>query len=374
MKLKKMLLIGATLATTTFTSLANVQADTTFEDVPTSHWAYDAIMHLKDKNIIAGYGNGMFGLGDNITRGQAARLLYVYLQPLLVGEPFEDQFTDVKGTMFEKEIYAVTWSGLMNGYGYNDYGNGYWDNKFGPDDVLTREQLAVILQKTFNLKQQSITTFNDVEKNYWATEAISALQENKIAMGTGDNLFEPKKVVTREQYAQFLYSAMSKLEKPGQPEVMPLGIPRSMVTDDFTFDKSQADYVPALSKSMSKEAQGLINDINVKYNLDIKYEDISFGLDLTSSKMSEGNEKWYQPLSLAPKGGNNFSIFFVNHKASIELTKRWITMIHPDLNLDKDIDEFIKNVNEECVFYKGQHKMKMGKTANNKSFYLYIGE
>lgn len=134
--------------------------------------------------MIAGYGNGMFGLGDNITRGQAARLLYVYLQPLLVGDRFEDQFKDVKGTMFEKEIYAVVSSGLMNGYG---------DNEFGPNDVLTREQLAAILQKTFNLKQQSITTFNDVEKNYWATGAISALQENKIAVGTGNNLFEPKK-------------------------------------------------------------------------------------------------------------------------------------------------------------------------------------
>ncbi|MEH7458142.1 S-layer homology domain-containing protein [Bacillus sp. JJ1127] len=374
MKLTKMLLIGATLATTTLTSLANVQADTTFKDVPTSHWAYDAIMHLKDKQIIAGYGNGMFGLGDNITRGQAARLLYVYLQPLLVGDRFEDQFTDVKGTMFEKEIYAVTWSGLMNGYGYYEYGNGYWDNKFGPDDVLTREQLAVILQKTFNLKQQSITTFNDVEKNYWATEAISALQENKIVVGTGDNLFEPKKVVTREQFAQFLYSAMSKLEKPGQPEVMPLGIPRSMVTDDFTFDKSIVDHVPVYSKSISKEAQDLINDINVKYDLDIKYWETSAILHLTSSKMLKENEEWY-PLSLDEKGGNNFSIFFTDHKASIELTKRWITMIYPDLNLDKEIDKLVKDVNGESAFDKGRYKIKMGgPRANGKSCYIYIGE
>lgn len=112
MKLTKMLLIGATLATTTLTSLANVQADTAFKDVPANHWSSDAIMHLKDKKMIAGYGNGMFGLGDNITRGQAARLLYVYLQPLLVGDRFEDQFKDVKGTMFEKEIYAVVSSTL----------------------------------------------------------------------------------------------------------------------------------------------------------------------------------------------------------------------------------------------------------------------
>lgn len=49
MKLTKMLLIGATLATATLTSLANVQADTAFKDVPANHWSSDAIMHLKDK-------------------------------------------------------------------------------------------------------------------------------------------------------------------------------------------------------------------------------------------------------------------------------------------------------------------------------------
>ncbi|SCV19824.1 Protein of unknown function [Bacillus cereus] len=37
MKLTKMLIIGATLATTTLTSLANVQADTAFNDVPANH-------------------------------------------------------------------------------------------------------------------------------------------------------------------------------------------------------------------------------------------------------------------------------------------------------------------------------------------------
>ncbi|PES29388.1 S-layer protein, partial [Bacillus thuringiensis] len=76
-------------------------------------------------------------------------------------------------------------------------------------------------------------------------------------------------------YAQFLYNAMRKLEKLGQPEVMPLGIPRSMVTDDFTFDKSLVDIVPVYSKSISKEAQDLIKEINLKYDLDIKYWETS---------------------------------------------------------------------------------------------------
>ncbi|PER34065.1 S-layer protein [Bacillus thuringiensis] len=361
MKLTKTFLVGATLATTIFTSLSNVQADTTFKDVPTNHWSYDAIMHLKEKNIVAGYGNGMFGLGDNITRRQAARLLYVYLQPLNLAIPYEDQFRDVKGTMFEKEIHAVVSSGLMNGYG---------DNMFGPDDVLTREQLAAILQNTFNLKAKSITTFNDVEKNYWATEGISALQENKIAVGTGDNLFEPKKVVTREQYAQFLYNAIRKLEKPGKPEVMPLGIPKSMVTDDFTFIKPWVDFVPVYVKSISEEAQSLINEMNAKYNLDIKYSEAGPSIDLDSAKMGS------RALSLEEKNdkGPNFTIFFEHHKVSIQLTKRWVTMIYPDLNLDAEIDRLVKNPSNKFQFVKNQREILMGETNNKKGIYINIME
>ncbi len=103
--------------------------------------------------------------------------------------------------MFEKEILSLSKAGIMNGFG---------DGKFGPDNVLTREQLAVVLTKAFNFKATSTTTFKDVDKNYWATNAISALQENKIAAGTGDNLFEPKNIVTREQYAQFFIQCYRK--------------------------------------------------------------------------------------------------------------------------------------------------------------------
>lgn len=167
---------------------------------------------------------------------------------------------------------------------------------------------------------------------------------------------------------------MRKLEKPGQPEVMPLGIPRSMVTEDFTFDKSLVDIVPVYSKSVSKEAQNLIKEINEKYNLDIKYWETSAVLYLASSKMLKENKDWYGPLSIDEKGGNNFTISFENYNPSIELTKRWVTMIYPDLNLDKEIDRLVKNVNVEYAFDKGRHKIKMGQTANYKGWYIYIGE
>ncbi|KMP25941.1 S-layer protein [Bacillus cereus] len=205
MKLKQKVLAGGIMLATALTPMIDAQAEgKRFNDVPQGHWSFNAITDLANKNIIAGYGNGMFGFGDNITRGQVARMIYAYLKP--ADEPnIKNPFTDVKGHMFEKEILSLTKVGIMSGYG---------DGKFGPDNILTREQLAAVLTKAFNLKATATTTFKDVEKNYWATNAISALQENKIAAGSGNNMFEPKMVVTREQYAQFLYNAINMKEKP----------------------------------------------------------------------------------------------------------------------------------------------------------------
>ncbi|EMI9087617.1 S-layer homology domain-containing protein, partial [Bacillus wiedmannii] len=204
MKLKQKVLAGGIILATALTPMIDAQAEgKRFNDVPQGHWSFNAITDLANKNIIAGYGNSIFGFGDNITRGQVARMIYAYLKP--TDNPnIKNPFTDVKGHMFEKEILSLTKVGIMSGYG---------DGKFGPDNILTREQLAAVLTKAFNLKATATTTFKDVEKNYWATNAISALQENKIASGTGNNMFEPKKVVTREQYAQFLYNAINVKEK-----------------------------------------------------------------------------------------------------------------------------------------------------------------
>ncbi|HDR7777678.1 TPA: S-layer homology domain-containing protein [Bacillus tropicus] len=383
MKFKQIILAGAVLATSTFTSLTNVQAETGFRDVPSNHWSYNAIMDLKERQIFAGYGNGIFGFGDPITRGQVARLLYTYIQPVTdpTAPPFKNPFNDVKGTMFEKEILAIARAGIMNGYG-----NG----KFGPDDTLTREQLAAVLKKAFRLRTSSITTFEDVEKNYWATDAISALQENKIVVGTGNNMFEPKRIVTREQYAQFLYNAINFAE--AKPELPPFNLPSSMITSEFHYDSSSwINSSPLLLKSVSKEAQNLITKINKNYNEDFKYESVYISggqmgdgerVELLSSNPNLGKIYDYGQgqLYLVGENENDFMITFIIDKATVELAKNWVTLINPDLNLDKEINDIVtlpfKNSGERdhhAYLDKGNYKMELGTMpASNGYERIYI--
>ncbi|MGA4589846.1 S-layer homology domain-containing protein [Bacillus bombysepticus] len=195
-----------------FTAKADNTDSLKFNDVPANHWSTKAIYNLTNRKVVQGYGNNIFGFGDNVTRGQVARMIYMYVKPADADASFKNPFTDIKGHLFEKEILALAKAGLVNGFG---------DGKYGPDDILTREQMAQVLTNAFKFKATKTTKFADVDKNSWSYGAISALEENGVTIGTGDNMYSPKMFVTREAYSQFLYNSINAVEKETKPEVKP---------------------------------------------------------------------------------------------------------------------------------------------------------
>ncbi|MGN4614774.1 S-layer homology domain-containing protein [Bacillus cereus group sp. MYBK71-2] len=213
-------LIGGALFYTNGSDVKAAEAGV-FSDVPTSHWSYPAIKDLSSKNIISGYGNGKFGFGDVATREQVAALIYRALLPnkqggtfsndsaryvLQDGSTLNNPYRDIRAgsTLFPEEVLTLTKLGIFNGDG-----NG----GFRPKDSVSRAEMAQIIKNAFQVSAKQKHTFNDVPNGFWAEGAISAVQSNGIASGTGDGKFEPAKTVTREQYAQFLYNAL-QYKKP----------------------------------------------------------------------------------------------------------------------------------------------------------------
>ncbi|OUB70022.1 cell surface protein [Bacillus thuringiensis serovar dakota] len=195
-----------------FTAKADNTDSLKFNDVPANHWSTKAIYDLTNRKVVQGYGNNIFGFGDNVTRGQVARMIYMYVKPADADASFKNPFTDIKGHLFEKEILALAKAGLVNGFG---------DGKYGPDDILTREQMAQVLTNAFKFKATKTSKFADVDKNSWSYGAISALEENGVTIGTGGNMYSPKMFVTREAYSQFLYNSINAVEKETKPEEKP---------------------------------------------------------------------------------------------------------------------------------------------------------
>ncbi|MEK7017553.1 NEAT domain-containing leucine-rich repeat protein [Bacillus sp. FSL R9-9410] len=179
-----------------------IEAIIEFKDVPKGHWSEAAINYLAKENIFKGYGNGQFGFGDNITRGQVASLVQRYLKLENKVEQ-KEMFTDTKGHMFEQDIATVAQAGIMQGDG---------TGKFRPEGVLTRYEMSVVLQKLFQLKENenNLENFTDVPTGHWAKGYVKVLVDNNISKGDGNGNFLGDDFVTREQYAQFLYKAIKK--------------------------------------------------------------------------------------------------------------------------------------------------------------------
>ena len=102
--------------------------------------------------------------------------------------------------MFPEEVLTLTNLGVFK---------GDENGRFRPKaSVLVARKWQQILKNAFHLSAKQKHTFNDVPSPFWAENAISAVQSNGIADGTGDGEFEPYGTVTREQYAQFLYKTL----------------------------------------------------------------------------------------------------------------------------------------------------------------------
>lgn len=393
MNFKQIILAGAVITTATLTTLNSVQAEKKiFNDVPVNHWSEQAINDLASRKIVYGYGNDTFGFGDKVTRGQVARMLYNYLKPQDVDSSFKNPFTDIKGNMFEKDILAMVKAGVMTGYG-----NG----KFGPNESLTREQMAVVLTNAFKLKANSITNFKDVDKNYWATKAISALQENKLSAGTGNGIFEPKVIVTREQYSQFLYNVINKVEKSEEkpevkseekPEVKPemkqepmkerttgakkgtkpeINLPayldKSLVTNDVTYNQIALNMLQVSQISISDQAQSLVHDINTKYNTNLKFSNIGLSIKLVDEGMPLPTDSIGAQLLIEGPAENDFEVkSLYDNEAVVELTKKWVTLLAPDLNLDQEIQEAVEKHTMNNYYLKGDYRVRIMNSKSDK--------
>jgi hypothetical protein len=171
-----------------------------FRDIPNDFWAKDAIQSLVDRQIITGYSDGSFQPNQTLTRAHAAVLLAraLNIQPL---ENSSLSFKDVpRDHPYYNIIAAIVNKGIMT---------GKKNNVFGPNETLTRAQMAVILTRAYQLSGTSEKDFDDVPKDFWAYKEISALAANGIATGS-NQLFKPNDAVTRAQFAAFLYRTLHK--------------------------------------------------------------------------------------------------------------------------------------------------------------------
>ncbi|OXT16760.1 hypothetical protein B9K06_13775 [Bacillus sp. OG2] len=177
----------------------------TFSDVKDSHWAATEIYSLVEQGIINGYPDGTFRPSVTLNRGQAANLLTSALELDIPSDL--SAFKDLSSkSVFAEGAAATKAAGIFGGKE-----NG---TVFGAADELTREQMASVLVRAFDLED----TGEEVSFTDWARispshrENVKILAQNGITTGKADGSFDPKSAVSRAHFVTFLYRAMNMEE------------------------------------------------------------------------------------------------------------------------------------------------------------------
>ena len=178
--------------------------DLPFADVPEGYWAYDAIQYVYGEGLMAGTSGSAFSPEGTTTRGQIVTILW-----RLSGSPvvnYAMDYNDVaEGSYYAEAIRWAASEGIAGGYG---------GGVFGPDDPITREQLAVMLHRYAQHEGCDVSIGEDINILSYADAftvseyAVSALQwacGAGIISGTGDgSTLTPQGEATRAQAATVL--------------------------------------------------------------------------------------------------------------------------------------------------------------------------
>ena len=173
-----------------------------FTDVSRNDWFYGDVSYVYENGIMDGVSAETFAPNATLTRGMIVTILYrMENKPAVTGA---SKFTDVDAN----EWYGapVAWAAG------NGIVTGYSETTFGPNDPVTREQLAAILYRYAVYKGMSAVTLEQNLSRFTDADQISAYAVPAMnwAVGKGlingaDGKLSPKASATRAQVAAIIH-------------------------------------------------------------------------------------------------------------------------------------------------------------------------
>ena len=181
----------------------NSAIDTSFTDIPQTHWASAPIQDVVSRGLFVGTKPGTFSPNESMSRSMLVTVLY-----RLAGEPAVqavNHFNDVGRTYYTD---AVTWASE------NQIVSGTSSNTFSPNLMVTREELVVMLYRLANPVPNAsakLTGFSDTAKvSSWASASMQWAVENEILKGSNGALL-PQQKLTRAEAASLISRFTEKI-------------------------------------------------------------------------------------------------------------------------------------------------------------------
>jgi cell wall-associated NlpC family hydrolase len=193
-------LLSLSLLAGSFPLIGNeANAATVFSDTYKTPWAQPSIENLYKKGILKGTTSKQFSPIKSITRAEIASMLARAIDKSAKVHNFP--FTDVsKSKWYYSAIKEVYQMGIVKGVSAT---------RFAPERAITREEAAVMIAHTFNYSHSSkLLPYKDKGKvSSWAVNSVKAVTQKGVFSGD-DGYFNPKKLMTRAEIAVVLQKAL----------------------------------------------------------------------------------------------------------------------------------------------------------------------
>lgn len=174
------------------------------------HWARTDVLAAANRGWMLGKAEDRFAPDAALTRAEAATIIVRVLG--LKGEAavVSASFSDVPATHWAwQSIRLAKMSGLIQGIS---------SDRFAPDQIMTREQMSVLLSRALHLTSPAgggaaVKGFSDVPAGSWSASAIAAMSSYGLVDGFEGGTFRPRASLTRGEMAALLSRAQPLLTK-----------------------------------------------------------------------------------------------------------------------------------------------------------------
>ncbi|WP_440961523.1 S-layer homology domain-containing protein [Paenibacillus nitricinens] len=184
-----------------FSKYAVLQYDKSFSDVPSTHWASQAIKSMVAQQVVTGTSDITFSPNQQVTRAEFAAFIARKLNLKATGA---SRFADVASSKwYADEVAAVTEAGIVSGQS---------EAKFAPERTISRQEMVVMLMKAYVYKNNTTLNAGESDRPFvdgtdiagWAKPYATAAQKLGFLQGSSGNRLEPHKNATRAEAVQLI--------------------------------------------------------------------------------------------------------------------------------------------------------------------------
>ena len=181
-----------------------------FADAQTTAWYHDGVHYCLDEGIMSGMGNGLFAPSSSTTRAMMAQIFYN--MEGLPASSTEMNFTDVdSGSWYADAVRWATQEGIMEGYGEGLFGP---EDPVTREQIVTIVYRYAQYKGRSVAQSSDLAGYDDVDQvSAWAMDAIKWSVGSKTVLGRTDTTLNAKDTAMRSEIATIIMRYCTAIER-----------------------------------------------------------------------------------------------------------------------------------------------------------------